>query len=165
MSTETITREHKGLAALVTLPFSNMHLVNTATTCPAWVESRGNQCGRPAAVGLLCKRHDTVARRRLAARVEEENARRERTRSTLLERLPAMRSELSQLEAWITRHEHVFTPSTTDRAAFGGKMHPSIVRRRDRESARAMNLWPTFKAKTKRAERLRENIARAEALA
>ena len=66
------TTLQKALAAQVALPLAQ--LPETAGHCPAWIDSKGAECKRPATDGLLCRRHHHVAERRLAAAIEKRQA-------------------------------------------------------------------------------------------
>ena len=60
-----MTGRDLALASLVALRLDNL----TAGVCPAWIESAGRRCGKPATVGLLCGRHHAVAEKRLDSRI------------------------------------------------------------------------------------------------
>ena len=67
-----VTTRQKALAAQVILPMAP--LPTDAGHCPAWIESKGAECRRPATDGLLCRRHHHVAERRLATAIEKRQA-------------------------------------------------------------------------------------------
>jgi len=99
--------------------------------CPAWIESADRTCGREPTHDYLCKRHDTIARRRHADSLHRETQERERQR----ERIRAHRA--ANLTKWRTRLERIESEITsfnaagvTDRAAYTGLVHPSINRKR-----------------------------------
>ena len=93
----------------------------SAGACPAWVDSRGERCGKTPTVGWLCKRHDTAANRKAermtaaeADRAERRAAEADRLRPKRLARLKTVRAEIARLDP---------PPPTTDRAALdqGGR--------------------------------------------
>ena len=115
-----------GLASLVALPNPD----SWGDACPAWIESADRKCGKPRTEGLLCKRHHTVALRRLAAMAEKERGQAARAAEKRERDLPKWRAELARVEARM----RVLDPpmATTDRAAYGGILHSSIQRERAR---------------------------------
>lgn len=126
----TTTTEQKKIALASMLALgqpTNWH----PTGCVAWVESADRVCARTRAEGLLCKRHHTVAVRRFAAEVEREKTRRAKWRAHREEQLARhgdrWRAELAKIEARMRVLDP--PPETTDRAAYGGAVHPSIRRR------------------------------------
>ena len=163
----TPTADQLSLASHVALRIEDTDLA-AGGLCIAWVESRGGRCGakREEDGGLLCPRHRAVAARRRASRRAsrraKEQSRSQARASRERARLPHMRQELADLEAWLGRHERVFAPAVSDRAATGGAVHPSIAAKVSAGWDRGMKLWPVFQAKAKRAEELRARIARAE---
>lgn len=151
------------LAALVSISGLDTDRVIAAAQrgCPAWIESKDAYCHRPATVGLLCKRHDTVARKRADDLVARETARREAERAAAAESLPKLRAELADLEASIAKYE-ASLPPTMERAAIGGAVHPSIRKKQIRDFERGMRLWQEHGWKYDKADGLRKRIARAE---
>src|SRR5690625_2808308 len=110
------------LSTYVTLP-GVQYAPNGA--CVAWVESRDDKCGNTADY-LLCPRHVQVAQQRLA---KDQAAREERQAKHAAKReemLPKWRDRLERIEARIAVLDP--PPATTDRAAYGGEIHASIVR-------------------------------------
>ena len=95
--------------------------------CPAWIESADRQCGRqPVDAAMLCKRHRNVAlKREQKARIKQKEQA-DRTASYRAENLPKWRAERELIEAQM---EHYGSPATSDRAAYGGAVHPSIRRK------------------------------------
>lgn len=93
--------------------------------CVAWVESRGERCGRTTDF-LLCPRHVQVAQKRLAKDQAAREERQAKHAARREEMLPKWRERLARIEARIA----VLDPPTmtTDRAAYGGEIHPSIQR-------------------------------------
>lgn len=109
------------LATRVTLPVA----YEPHGACVAWVESRGETCGKTTDF-LLCPRHVQVAQRRLEKDRLEREARQAKHAATRAEMLPKWRARLERIDRRIA----VLDPpvATTDRAAYGGEVHPSIVR-------------------------------------
>lgn len=119
------TTLQKALAAQVALPLA--HLPETAGHCPAWIDSKGAECRRPATDGLLCRRHHHVAERRLTAAIEKRQA--EAVKAT--EKAPARRARLAEIEERIALlQSRLSRPDTTDMAAYGGAVNPRIQARR-----------------------------------
>lgn len=96
--------------------------------CVAWVEKSDRRCGRDAP-GYLCKRHETVARRRWEKYVEREAVKREKRTADRARNLPGWKAELEKVTAEINRLDPP-RPADYDRAAIGGNVHPSIQRKR-----------------------------------
>jgi len=95
--------------------------------CVAWVESRDDKCGNTTDF-LLCPRHVQVAQKRL---VKDKAARAERQAKHAAKRsemLPKWRERLARIETRIKQLDP--PPATTDRAAWGGEIHRSILRSR-----------------------------------
>ena len=99
-------------------------------SCPAWIESADRKCGKPRTEGYLCKRHHTVAVRRLAVRREVDARQSEQAAERRARNLPLWREELARIEKRMAALDPPL--ATTDRAAYGGVLHPSIVRERAR---------------------------------
>ena len=116
-----MTASDLALASLVALRPDRI-----GTTCPAWIESAGRVCGRPQTIGLLCARHHKAAESRWADAIEREKARLARPASA--REIETKRARLADLDAEIARLD---PPDTGDLAAFAGKVHPSITRRRN----------------------------------
>lgn len=98
--------------------------------CPAWMDSADRECAKPSKVGWLCTRHHGVALKRLDRERAALAGIRERERIKRAERialLPKMREDLAKIEAEMNRLDP--PPETTDRAAYGGYVHPSIMTR------------------------------------
>ena len=86
--------------------------------CEAWMEQAERQCGRERMAGSwLCKRHDTTARRRMAARIAKEARQREQARAEADARRPRLIAQLRQVEARIATLDP--EPPTRDLAALG----------------------------------------------
>ena len=118
------TTLQKALAAQVALPLAQ--LPETAGHCPAWIDSKGAECRRPATDGLLCRRHHHVAERRLTAAIEKRQA--EAVKAT--EKAPARRARLAEIEERIALlQSRLSHPDTTDMAAYGGAVNTRIQAR------------------------------------
>ena len=144
------TTLQKALAAQVALPLAQ--LPETAGHCPAWIESKGAECKRPATDGLLCRRHHHVAERRLAASIEKRQA--EAVKAT--EKAPARRARLAEIEERIARLEgRLSRPDTTDTAAYGGAVNTRIQARREAAMVRDVETGAELHRLTRQAESLR----------
>lgn len=97
--------------------------------CPAWIDSADRQCGRPNTIGYLCKRHHTVAVRRLDALEAKAEKRREEREAYRAENLPRWRELLDKVGAEIERSD---PPRLADRAAYTGHVHKSLRRQQSR---------------------------------
>ena len=150
-------------ASLVSIPGLGTDRIIAAAQhgCPAWIESKDAYCHRPATVGLLCKRHDTAARKRADGLVSRAAARRAVERVVAVETLLTLRAELADLEASIARYE-ASLPPTMEGAATGGNVHPSIRNKQARDIERGLQLWREHGWKYDKADDLRKRIARAE---
>lgn len=145
-----VTTRQKALAAQVVLPLAP--LPTTAGDCPAWIESKGAECKRPATDGLLCRRHHHVAERRLAAAVEKRQA--EAVKAA--EKAPARRARLAVLDERIARLEgRLSRPETTDPAAFGGSVNTRVQARREAAMVRDVETGAELHRLTREAEHLR----------
>ena len=144
------TTRQKALAAQVVLPMAP--LPETAGHCPAWIESKGAECKRPATDGLLCRRHHHVAERRLAASIEKRQA--EAVKAA--EKAPARRTRLAEIEKRIARLEgRLSRPDTTDTAAYGGAVNTRIQARREAAMMRDVETGAELHRLTRQAESLR----------
>ena len=144
------TTIQKALAAQVVLPMAP--LPETAGHCPAWVESKGAECQRPATDGLLCRRHHHVAERRLAASIEKRQAEAVKAR----EKAPARRTRLAEIEKRIARLEgRLSRPDTTDTAAYGGAVNARVQARREAAMVRDVETGAELHRLTRQAESLR----------
>ena len=144
------TTLQKALAAQVVLPMTP--LPETAGHCPAWVESKGAECRRPATDGLLCRRHHHVAERRLAAAVEKRQTEAVKAR----EKAPARRARLAEIEDRISRLEgRLSRPDTTDMAAYGGAVNARVQARREAAMVRDVETGAELHRLTRQAESLR----------
>ena len=144
------TTLQKALAAQVVLPMAP--LPETAGHCPAWIESKGAECRRPATDGLLCRRHHNVAERRLAAAVQKRQAEAAKAR----EKAPARRARLAAIEERIARlQSRLSHPDTTDTAAYGGAVNPRIQARREAAMVRDVETGAELHRLTRQAESLR----------
>ena len=145
-----VTTRQKALAAQVILPMAP--LPETAGHCPAWIESKGAECRRPATDGLLCKRHHHVAERRLAAAVQKRQAEAVKAR----EKAPARRARLASIEERIARLEgRLSRPDTTDTAAYGGAVNTRVQARREAAMVRDVETGAELHRLTREAEGLR----------
>ena len=144
------TTLQKALAAQVALPLAQ--LPETAGHCPAWIESKGAECKRPATDGLLCRRHHHVAERRLTAAIEKRQA--EAVKAA--EKAPARRARLAAIEERIARLEgRLSHPDTTDTAAYGGAVNTRIQARREAAMVRDVETGAELHRLTRQAESLR----------
>ena len=151
------TTLQKALAAQVVLPLAQ--LPETAGHCPAWIESKGAECKRPATDGLLCRRHHHVAERRLAASIEKRQA--EAVKAA--EKAPARRTRLAEIEKRIARLEgRLSRPDTTDTAAYGGAVNARVQARREAAMMRDMATGAELHRLTRQAAHLR-NLLEATA--
>ena len=144
------TTLQKALAAQVALPLAQ--LPETAGHCPAWIDSKGAECKRPATDGLLCRRHHNVAERRLAAAIEKRQA--EAVKAT--EKAPARRARLAEIEERIALlQSRLSHPDTTDMAAYGGAVNTRIQARREAAMVRDVETGAELHRLTRQAESLR----------
>ena len=144
------TTLQKALAAQVALPLAQ--LPETAAHCPAWIESKGAECKRPATDGLLCRRHHHVAERRLAASIEKRQA--EAVKAA--EKAPARRTRLAEIEKRIARLEgRLSRPDTTDTAAYGGAVNARVQARREAAMVRDVETGAELHRLTREAAHLR----------
>ena len=144
------TTLQKALAAQVVLPMAP--LPTDAGHCPAWIESKGAECRRPATDGLLCKRHHHVAERRLTAAIEKRQAEAVKTR----EKTPARRARLAEIEEQIARlQSRLSHPGTTDMAAYGGTVNTRIQARREAAMMRDVETGAELHRLTREAVHLR----------
>lgn len=144
------TTLQKALAAQVALPLA--HLPETAGHCPAWIDSKGAECRRPATDGLLCRRHHHVAERRLTAAIEKRQA--EAVKAT--EKAPARRARLAEIEERIALlQSRLSHPDTTDMAAYGGAVNPRVQARREAAMVRDVETGAELHRLTRQAESLR----------
>lgn len=147
----------KALASQVVLPMAP--LPETAGHCPAWIESKGAECRRPATDGLLCRRHHHVAERRLAASIEKRQA--EAVKAA--EKAPARRARLAEIEERIALlQSRLSRPDTTDTAAYGGAVNTRIQARREAAMVRDVETGAELHRLTRQAESLR-NLLRVTA--
>lgn len=95
--------------------------------CVAWVDSRDSKCGNTTDY-LLCPRHVALAQKRLMKEQALLAARPAKEEAYAAERqrlIPEWRTELERVETDIRRLDP--PPVTTDRAAYGGAVHPRIA--------------------------------------
>jgi len=100
------------LAAMVAL-----RLDRTPAQCAAWIESADRVCGRDAARPWLCKRHETVAARRLTKALADREARAEKSRAAREERRRNDQARLEAVEAQLDRLDPFRDGTAADRAA------------------------------------------------
>ena len=144
------TTRQKALAAQVILPMTRLD--ETPDRCPAWIESKGAECRRPATDGLLCRRHHHVAERRLAAAIEKRQA--EAVKAT--EKAPARRARLAEIEERIALlQSRLSRPDTTDMAAYGGAVNARVQARREAAMVRDVETGAELHRLTREAEGLR----------
>ena len=140
----------QALAAQVVLPMAP--LPETAGHCPAWIESKGAECRRPATDGLLCRRHHHVAERRLTAAIEKRQAEAVKAR----EKAPARRARLAEVEERIARlQSRLSRPDTTDTAAYGGAVNTRVQARREAAMVRDVETGAELHRLTREAAHLR----------
>ena len=155
------TTLQKALAAQVALPLAQ--LPETAAHCPAWIDSKGAECKRPATDGLLCRRHHHVAERRLAAAIEKRQAKAvkaaERARLTV-ERADIILAQADKHEAKAAEAEAQISDGG-DLAAYGGAMHARIESNQHRLNERDHKLWKFAEAHRRAAAKLRAQVERA----
>ena len=151
------TTLQKALAAQVALPLAQ--LPETAGHCPAWIDSKGAECRRPATDGLLCRRHHNVAERRLTAAVQKRQAEAAKAR----EKAPARRARLAEIEERIALlQSRLSHPDTTDMAAYGGAVNTRIQARREAAMVRDVETGAELHRLTRQAAHLR-NLLEATA--
>ena len=144
------TTLQKALAAQVALPLAQ--LPETAGHCPAWIDSKGAECKRPATDGLLCRRHHHVAERRLAAAVQKRQAEAAKAR----EKAPARRARLAEIEERIALlQSRLSHPDTTDTAAYGGAVNARVQARREAAMVRDVETGAELHRLTREAAHLR----------
>lgn len=149
-----VTTRQKALAAQVILPMAP--LPTDAGHCPAWIESKGAECRRPATDGLLCRRHHHVAERRLATAIEKRQA--EAVKAA--EKAPARRARLAEIEERIARlQSRLSRPDTTDMAAYGGAVNSRIQARREAAMVRDVETGAELHRLTCEAAHLRSLLA------
>lgn len=140
----------KALAAQVVLPMAP--LPTDADRCPAWIESKGAECRRPATDGLLCRRHHHVAERRLTAAIEKRQAKAAKAAA----KAPARRARLAEIEERIARlQSRLSRPDTTDTAAYGGAVNARVQARREAAMVRDVETGAELHRLTRQAESLR----------
>ena len=144
------TTLQKALAAQVALPLAQ--LPETAGHCPAWIDSKGAECRRPATDGLLCRRHHHVAERRLTAAIEKRQAKAAKAAA----KAPARRARLAEIEERIALlQSRLSRPDTTDTAAYGGAVNTRIQARREAAMLRDVETGAELHRLTRQAESLR----------
>ena len=99
-------------------------------TCVAWVESRGQKCGKERSEGFLCPLHTKVAKRRLEKRQAKETAYLARKQMYHIANRKQWQEQLAKVDAEIERRTGVLT---TDRAAYGGVGVPAIEKHNQRQ--------------------------------
>ena len=111
--------DYQRLAFLVTVTPKDLW----GDTCVAWVESRGQKCGKERSEGFLCPMHTKVAKRRLEKRQAKETAYLARKQMYHIANRKQWQEQLAKVDAEIERRTGVLT---TDRAAYGGVGVPAI---------------------------------------
>ena len=142
-----VTTRQKALTAQVILPMAPLPTV--AGHCPAWIESKGAECRRPATDGLLCRRHHNVAERRLAAAIEKRQAEAVKAAEKAPARLAEIEDRIARLQSRLSH------PDTTDTAAYGGAVNPRIQARREAAMARDVETGAELHRLTREAAHLR----------
>lgn len=147
----SISKEDLALASYVALRLDDW---TPEQGCPAWVESRSTTCKRDLFMNTaLCLRHRGVASKRHEKRRAEllkQQAERIEYRAKML---PEWEAELAKVEADMERYGGA---PTTDRAAYGGEVHPSIQRAQLRQLSDT-NVQRMARL-SRRAEELRRKI-------
>ena len=118
--------DYQRLAFLVTVTPKD----NWGDTCVAWVESRGQKCGKERSEGFLCPMHTKVAKRRLEKRQAKETAYLARKQMYHIANRKQWQERLAKVDAEIERRTGVLT---TDRAAYGGVGVPAIEKHNQRQ--------------------------------
>ena len=118
--------DYQRLAFLVTVTPKD----NWGDTCVAWVESRGQKCGKERSEGFLCPMHTKVAKRRLEKRQAKETAYLARKQMYHIANRKQWQEQLAKVDAEIERRTGVLT---TDRAAYGGVGVPAIEKHNQRQ--------------------------------
>ena len=149
-----VTTRQKALTAQVILPMAPLPTV--AGHCPAWIESKGAECRRPATDGLLCRRHHNVAERRLAAAIEKRQAEAVKAAEKAPARLAEIEDRIARLQSRLSH------PDTTDTAAYGGAVNPRIQARREAAMVRDVETGAELHRLTREAAHLR-NLLEATA--
>ncbi|ASK67333.1 hypothetical protein CFK39_15915 (plasmid) [Brachybacterium avium] len=108
----TPTTLDRGLALTVALRLDRSH-----EQCAAWIESADRVCGRDALRPWLCKRHETVAKRRLEKEVAQEKAQAEQARQRAEEQRPAREARLAQINARLDQIDPFRADGNADTAA------------------------------------------------
>lgn len=108
----TPTTLDRGLALTVALRLDSPH-----EQCAAWIESADRVCGRDAIRPWLCKRHETVAKRRLEKEVAQEKAQAEKARQRAEKQRPAREARLARIDARLDQIDPFRTDGKADTAA------------------------------------------------
>ena len=108
----TPTTLDRGLALTVALRLDSPH-----EQCAAWIESADRVCGRDAIRPWLCKRHETVAKRRLEKEVAQEKAQAEKARQRAEKQLPAREARLARIDARLDQIDPFRADGNADTAA------------------------------------------------
>ena len=108
----TPTTLDRGLALTVALRLDSPH-----EQCAAWIESADRVCGRDAIRPRLCKRHETVAKRRLEKEVAQEKAQAEKARQRAEKQLPAREARLARIDARLDQIDPFRADGNADTAA------------------------------------------------
>lgn len=122
------------LARLVALPHSALPDVG----CVAWMEAADRRCSKDRTEGYLCKRHHTVALKRVPkalAKIEQDEARSQAAAERRAERAPKLRERLAKIDAEIA---HRTRERTTDMAVINT---PLRTRLSDSQIARVAQLY------------------------
>ena len=122
----SIVTDYQRLAFLVTVTPKD----RWEDTCVAWVESRGQKCGKERSEGFLCPLHTKVAKRRLEKRQAKETAYLARKQMYHIANRKQWQEQLAKVDAEIERRTGVLT---TDRAAYGGVGVPVIEKHNQRQ--------------------------------
>ena len=108
----TPTTLDRSLALTVALRLDSPH-----EQCAARIESADRVCGRDAIRPWLCKRHETVAKRRLEKEVAQEKAQAEKARQRAEKQLPAREARLARIDARLDQIDPFRADGNADTAA------------------------------------------------
>lgn len=107
------TKNDEALALMVALRIDS----RDPARCAAWMDAADRVCERDAVAPWLCKRHETVARRRWAKLREDAAEKAEKARRKREEERPALTARLEAIEARIARLDPLSGTDRPDRAA------------------------------------------------
>lgn len=155
----TPTQTDKSLAAQVVLPMADLSEISGR--CPAWVESRGTRCAKPAQQGFLCSRHHGVATRRLQARREQVAAEAAQAQARTAEARPTLEAELAVVENRLAQLDRAEDDSILD-APTSANTTPQLHKRKTAHLERAAARGREWDRLTRRAAELRQRLGQEE---